>query len=145
MPALLMAHEEDPAHKIFRNAGDLDEIEIFNAQVLVGVYERPEGGKTKSGIILSHKTTDEDQFQSKTGIILKMGPNAFKDEKGVWFKDTSFSVGDWVGFRANDGWGMKLLSVDPKSGEKREQLCRLMDDTSIRLRISCLEPSDRIY
>jgi len=145
MPAVLIAHEEDPGHKIFRNAGDLDEIEVFNNQVLVGVYERPENSRTKTGIVLPYQTTDEDKFQSKVGVILKMGPSAFHDKNGVWFANATFNVGDWVGFRANDGWGLKLVSVDPRSGEKREQLCRLMPDTSVLLRVACLEPADRIY
>ena len=145
MPALLMVHDEDPAHKIFRNAGNLDDIEVFNSQVLVGVYQRAEGSRTKGGIIISHKTTDEDQFQSKTGIILKMGPNAFRDEKGVWFKDVGFNVGDWIVFKASDGWGLTLLSFDVETGEKRELLCRLMDDVAVRMRISSDAPADRIY
>lgn len=141
MPALSLIHDEDPGHKILREAGDLDEIEVFNNQVLIGVYQRAEGSKTKSGIIISHKTTDEDQFQSKMGIILKIGPKAFKDDKGFWFQDVTFSVGDWVSFRANDGLAMKLVSFEPK----REQLCRLMVDTSILMRIQSTEPADRIY
>lgn len=144
MPALNLIHDEDPAHKIFREAGDLDEVEIFNHRVLVGVYTRPDGAKTKGGVIITHKTTDDDQFQSKMGIILKIGPNAFKDEKGFWFKEKTFSVGDWIVFKANDGLAMKLLSVDP-AGVKLEQLCRLMDDTSILMRIDAVNPSDRIY
>ena len=78
MPVLNLIHEEDPAHKIMRDAGDLDDIEIFNNKVLVGIYERPEGAKTAGGIIVTHKTTDEDKYQSKTGVILKMGAQAFK-------------------------------------------------------------------
>ena len=141
MPALSLVHDEDPGHKILREAGDLDDIEVFNHRVLVGVYTRPEGSTTKSGLIISHKTTDEDQFQSKVGIILKIGPKAFKDEKGFWFQGVTFNVGDWVSFKASDGLAMKLVSFDPK----REQLCRLMEDSSILMRISSTEPADRIY
>lgn len=145
MPAMLLVHDEDPAHKIFRDSGGLEDIEVFNNQVLAGVYQRAEGSKTKGGIIVSHKTTDEDRFQSKTGVILKMGPRAFKDENGVWFKDVVFNVGDWIAYRASDGWGLTLISVDPKTGEKRELLCRLLDDIHVRMRISSPTPADRVY
>ena len=141
MPALSLVHDEDPGHKILREAGDLDEIEVFNHRVLVGVYERPAETKTKGGILISEQTVSEDKFQSKVGIILKMGPKAFHDDKGFYFQDVTFNVGDWVAFRSNDGLAMKLVSAEPK----REQLCRLMEDTSILMRISSIEPADRIY
>jgi co-chaperonin GroES (HSP10) len=140
VPIVAIHHEKDPREAIVEQAGDLSDIEVFNNQVLVGVYIRPE--KTKSGLILTHKTTDEDKYQSKTGVILKMGPTAFEDPRDIWFRDASFEEGDWVVYRASDGWTVTLVSQDPKTGEKRELLCRLMDDTSIRMRA---QTPDRVY
>ena len=56
MPPMIMAHEVDPKQKLLKEIGDLSKVEIFNNQVLVAVYIRPQ--KTKSGIYLSDKTTD---------------------------------------------------------------------------------------
>lgn len=137
MPVFAFSHTEDPKEKIFRKIGNLDGHEVFNSQVLVGVYQRPEETKTKSGLVISVKTTGEDRFQSKVGVILKMGPSAFRDEKGVWFKDQEMNAGDWVVYRASDGWSVSIPLEAPETGDERTQgfLCKLMDDTAIRMRI----------
>ena len=69
MKQLQMDHDGDPKQNLINEVGDISDIEIFNNQILVGVYIRPE--KTKSGIYLSDKYRDEDKFQSKVGLILK--------------------------------------------------------------------------
>ena len=142
MPIYKVHHDKDPSERIFAKAGDLSEYEVFNSQVLVGVYIRPE--KTASGLIMTTKTRDEDKFQGKVGVILKMGPRAFKDDNGVWFKDEdgrdiTFDIGDWVVFRASDGWAITLPlngpSDDTDADGGKGFLCRLMDDVAIRMRI----------
>lgn len=137
MPVFAFSHTEDPKGKIFRKVGNLDNVDVFNSQVLVGVYQRPEEAKTKSGLLVTHLTTGEDRFQSKVGVILKMGPSAFRDERGVWFKDQEMQVGDWVVYRASDGWSLGLPVDVPETGDERTKgfLCKLMDDTAIRMRI----------
>ena len=62
MPATLIVHETDPAELIKDRAGNLREIEVFNNQVLVGVYQREAESKTAGGIILTDKTSDEGQI-----------------------------------------------------------------------------------
>ena len=137
MPIYKVHHDKDPSERIFAKAGDLSEYEVFNSQVLVGVYIRPE--KTASGLIMTTKTRDEDKFQGKVGVILKMGPRAFKDDNGVWFKDAVFNVGDWVVFRASDGWAITVPimpgTADDTDIDGKGFLCRLMEDTAIRMRI----------
>jgi co-chaperonin GroES (HSP10) len=90
----------------------------------VAVYIRPE--KTKSGIILSDKTRDEDRYQSKVGLIVKKGPSAFVDDDGKWFSGLDVNEGDWIVFRPSDGWNITVNGT----------LCRMLDDMSIRARIS---------
>lgn len=141
MPAVLMVHEEDPAERIWRIAGNLDEVDVFNNQVLVGVYQREAETKTKSGLILAHQTTDEDRFQSKVGLILKMGNGAFYDPTERWFVEQDMFPGNWVVFRPSSGWNLTLISQD-KNGKKQELLCRMVDDTAILGRVS--DP-DRVY
>lgn len=123
MPAMLMLHEEDPREVAIREVGDISDIEIFNNQVLVVIYERPE--KTVSGLYITDKNRDEDKFQSKVGLIVKMGPDAFKDEDEKWFKDVEFNLADWVVYRPSDGWS---ISVNKKA-------CRMLDDVHIRARV----------
>ena len=119
-----MDHDGDPKQKLIDEVGDISDIEIFNNQILVGVYIRPE--KTKSGIYLSDKYRDEDKFQSKVGLILKMGPSAFNDETGEWFEGIAFNNHDWVVFRPSDGWSVTVNGV----------LCRMLSDTQVKARIT---------
>jgi co-chaperonin GroES (HSP10) len=123
MPPMKMKHAVDPAKEIQAKVGDLKNIELFNMQVLVGIYVRPQ--MTASGILLTDKTIDEDNYQGKVGLVLKTGPSAFVDETGKWFNGQKIKVGDWVVFRPSDGWA---VSVNGKS-------CRILDDLSIKARI----------
>lgn len=127
MPATEMLHTLDPVEAIKAAVGPLDGIDIYHNQVLIGIYQRPE--KTVGGIILpdyTGGTRDEDKWQGKVGLILKMGPNALVDPDGVWFKDVDLKVGDWVFFRPSDGWNVTINKV----------MCRILDDTVIRGKIS---------
>jgi len=129
MPAMIMMHEKDPAEMLRQEVGDLTNVEIFNNQALVAVYIRPQ--KTKSGIILTDKTTDEDRHQSKIGLVIKKGASAFEDD-GKWFKGVTINEGDWIIFRPSDGW---QITVNGK-------LCRILDDISVRGRV---DHPDRIW
>jgi len=124
MSNIVMLHETDPKAVLLKDVGDVSHIEVFNMQVLVAVYIRPE--KTKSGIILSDKTRDEDRYQSKVGLIIKKGPSAFVDESDKWFSGIDVKEGDWIVFRPSDGWNITINGT----------LCRMLDDMSIRARIS---------
>jgi co-chaperonin GroES (HSP10) len=130
MPAMLMEHEVDPAKNLSDSVGDISKVEVFNNQLLVAVYVRPQ--KTKSGIYLTDKTTDEDRYQSKVGLVLKKGPMAFDDNTGQWFKDVEIEVGDWIVFRPSDGWSITVNNV----------LCRMIDDTNIKGRV---DNPDRVW
>ena len=124
MPSMIMQHEVDPADKLKKEIGNLSNVEIFNNQILVAVYIRPQ--KTKSGIYLSEKTVDEDRFQSKIGLVVKKGPTAFIDENDTWFKGLEINEGDWVIFRPSDGWQITVNNV----------LCRMLEDTVVRGRVN---------
>ena len=124
MPHMTMDHEIDPREKLKQEVGDLSGVEIFNNQILCAVYIRPK--KTKSGIYLADQTTEEDRYQSKVGLILKMGPQAFVDETNSWFSGNEAKVDDWIVFRPSDGWSIVVNGV----------LCRILDDTSVRGRTS---------
>jgi co-chaperonin GroES (HSP10) len=103
---------------------------VFNNQLLVAVYVRPQ--KTKSGLYLTDKTTDEDKYQSKIGLVLKMGDSAFNDTSGEWFGGVEINEGDWVIFRPSDGWSITVNG----------QLCRMIDDVNVKGRV---DQPDRVW
>jgi co-chaperonin GroES (HSP10) len=117
-----MEHEIDPKQKILDEIGDISNIEIFNNNILVAVYQRP--AKTKSGIFLTDKTTEEDRFQSKVGLLVKIGPRAFEPNDEGWFDGVKFDLNDWITFRPSDGWNITVNGV----------LCRMLSDTQVRAR-----------
>jgi co-chaperonin GroES (HSP10) len=118
-----MDHVDDPKEAIKKAVGSLDGYEIFNNQILVAVYIRPE--KTKSGIYLPDRTRDDDKTQSKVGLVLKKGPQAFVDDTNSWFAGVDVNVDDWIFFRPSDGWSVTINDV----------LCRILEDTTVRGRI----------
>lgn len=130
MSNIAMLHEKDPKEVLLEQIGDLSKIEVFNMQVLVAVYIRPE--KTKSGLYLSDKARDEDRYQSKVGLIIKKGPTAFVDKDGEWFSGLDIKEGDWIVFRPSDGWNITVNGT----------LCRMLDDMSVRARI---EHPDQVW
>jgi len=122
MPHMMMSHDENPKNKLLEDLGDLSEVELFHNQVLLAVYIRPQ--KTKSGLYLTDKHTDEDRFQSKVGLLVKSGPQAFEQD-GNWFSGVDFKDHDWLVFRPSDGWSITVNGV----------LCRIFDDINIRGRV----------
>lgn len=127
---MTMEHEIDPSAVLLKELGELSAVEVFNNQMLVAVYIRPQ--KTKSGIILTSQTTDEDRFQSKVGLVVKKGPNAFKDDTGEWFSGIEINENDWIVFRPSDGWSITVNGV----------LCRMIEDVNIKARI---DQPDRVW
>lgn len=122
---LKMFHEKEPADVIRDDVGDISGYEPFHNLVLVGIYERPE--KTRGGIILTEKTKSEDRYQGIVGLVLKVGPAAFKDDAANKFHGQSVSPGDWVVFRSSDA--AQTLSLNGK-------LCRVLEDSQIKGRVS---------
>jgi co-chaperonin GroES (HSP10) len=119
---MMMSHEEDPRKKLLDELGDITGVELFHNQVLLAVYIRPQ--KTRSGLYLTDKHTDEDRFQSKVGLMVAKGPQAFEQD-GNWFDGLSFKEGDWLVFRPSDGWSITVNGV----------LCRIFDDINIKGRV----------
>lgn len=122
MPHMKMDHEIDPKQKLIEELGDISSIELLNNQVLLALYIRPQ--KTKAGLFLTDQHTSEDRYQSKVGLLVKRGPEAFVDD-GNWFKGIEFKEHDWLVFRPSDGWPLTVNGV----------LCRVFDDISIKARV----------
>lgn len=130
MPFMIMEHDQDPKKKLREEVGDVTPFEIFNNQILVAIYVRPQ--KTKAGIFLPDQMRDEDKIQGKVGLVIKKGPSAFVDEGNEWFKDVTVEEDDWVVFRPSDGWSITVNNV----------LCRIIDDTAVRGKV---DAPDRVW
>lgn len=124
MPPMLMKHDTDPADTIRAAIGNLDAIDLFQNQVLIGIYIRP--AKTAGGIILADQTRDEDLYQGKVGLVLKKGPIAFADDDRVSFHGKTAEVGDWIVFRPSDGWALSVNKV----------ACRVLQDVHVRAKVA---------
>lgn len=138
MPSVAMLHEVDPREEILRKVGDLSGVDVFGSDVLVAIYKRPE--KTRSGIILADTTRDEDRFQGKVFLVLKLGPTAYLDDEGNKFRN--IKEGDWVVARASDGWAVTLNSASGVTTRDAAIDCRIITDINIRMRVAS---PDAIY
>lgn len=123
MPQALPAyHATDPKDDIWAEVRPyLDGIRVLGARILVGVYVRPE--KTKSGLLLTARTLDEDRYQGKCGLLLAKGSLAFQDDATHRFGAVTPQVGDWVVFRVGDTFPFEL-------GERR---CRCVEDVDVQM------------
>lgn len=124
MPHMVMTHEKDPKDAILADVGDIDDLKVFHNHVVLAIYMRPE--KTASGIILPDQYRDEDRHQSKVGLVIKMGDDAFTDDTGRWFNGISVGMHDWIVFRPSDGWSITINGV----------LCRCIRDVDARASVS---------
>lgn len=125
-----MEHAADPRAHLLADLGDISGFELFNSQVLVAVYIRP--NKTRSGIYLPDQTTDEDRYQGKVGLIVATGPTAFDPAAEGWFKDLDIRHHEWVVFKPSDGWSVTINGV----------LCRILSDTAVKAR---LDQPDKVW
>ena len=87
-------------------------------RILVLPYKRKE--KTKGGIILTDQSLEESHVASSIGLVLKVGPDAYKDKdrfpNGAWCKEK-----DWIIFGKYAGSRIKI-----EDGE-----VRLMNDDEV--------------
>jgi hypothetical protein len=129
MPALKALHLTDPRQDLWKKVGKLDWIKIRSNQILVAVYERPtEAQYGTMKIHLADKTKEEDRYQGKVGLVIKMGPLAFVDDDDVKFQEhDKCKVGDWIVFRASDGWQLTLTGDGSNA-----QLCRVFVEADIK-------------
>ncbi len=134
MPATLAVHKTDPRKDLLKRVGDISDHELFANAILIAIYLRPDtiqvaGGKS---LIIPNKTQDEDQYQGKVGLVVAKGPSAFVPGEDTDFAGMNVSVGDWVVFRASDGWPITLVR-GPATGDR--VLCRVLTEKDVRARI----------
>lgn len=122
MKALAMLHPTNPADDLRAEvSGLIEQTEVLGPWILVALYKRPD--KTAGGVYLTDRVKDEDIYQGKVGLILKMGDMAFvPDENHQWPEKTP-AVGDWIVFRISDAWPLII----------GKQHCRLVQDVNVRM------------
>jgi hypothetical protein len=97
-------------------------VDVMFNQLLLAIYIRPE----KIGsIIRPNSNVEEDVWQGKAGLVLKVGPNAFEDDGEYNFHGQSVSVGEWVAFKVGDAWALEVGGF----------ACRLVRDSNIKLKV----------
>jgi co-chaperonin GroES (HSP10) len=129
-----MEHVTDPREELIASVGDIDALELYNNQILVAIYKRPE--KTAGGLYLADKTRDEDVYQGKVGLVIKKGPLAFQNDSRNDFQGQDVEVGDWIAYRVQDGWSLGV------NGPNGKVPCRMLEDVHVRMRI---KSPDEIY
>lgn len=114
-----MAHAEDPRQKLLNAIGNMTNIAVMGCQVIVATYKRPEA--TQGGIITKINTEKEDEFQSKVGLVVKLGPRAFVEDADAKFGEPVPKLWDWVIFSPDKGLASSIRGVH----------CRFLQDVHI--------------
>lgn len=109
-------------------SGVLPGFEVFHNQVLVGIYMRGSEKRLANGttLYLTDKSAGEDQWQGKVGLVLSVGPLAFKNDARNDFGGQQVSNQDWIVFRVSDGFPIDINGVH----------CRLLEDVHVKGRIA---------
>jgi hypothetical protein len=119
-----VSQSDDPKTEMMRKVGDLSGVEVMYNMVLVATFIRP--SKTKGGIIRPDQNVEEDVWQGKVGLVMKCGPDAFRDDHDFTFNGQKARLGEWVVFKVGDAW--QLLVGDWP--------CRLVRDSAIKMKLA---------
>lgn len=99
---------------------------ITGSDLLVATYIPP--SITPGGIKLIQKSQQENIFQGKVGLVLQLGPLAFKrDRYNCPWDGLTAKVDDWVMFRFADAWDAYLGGVSIKVLD-HESIRAIVDD-----------------
>jgi len=130
MPITKMLESPDAAkQRVLAGVGDLSGFDLFYHRILVGQYLRPE--RTQGGVFLpegKNTTREEDRYQGKTVLVLKIGPGAFKDVGGLYessYYGQRVEVGDWVLVKPTEGWQLFV----------NDWPCKEIEDSMIMARV----------
>lgn len=118
-----ISKSKDPRQDIFNFIGDLSGMEVIGDRVLVAIYMRPE--TTKGGIIRPDSNKMEDVWQGKVGLVLKWGPDAFRNPENGELYQQRIEPGEWGVFFIGDG----------KPIEVSKAPCRMVKDSNFVAKI----------
>lgn len=99
--------QEDPKQIVLDKLGSsLDEIpDIYGARVLIATAPAPKTVGRSGLIIATDKQKDESRWQCKAGLVIKLGPDAFRYDPrnpGYPWEGPKPQIGDWVFFKSSD-------------------------------------------
>jgi co-chaperonin GroES (HSP10) len=101
---------QDPKKVVMDAVGSaIDEISVFGNRVLVATA--PHCERSKGGIIFTDKAVDENKYQGKVGLVLKMGDAAFSYDGSYEWVGEKPEVGSWVFYRTPDSWECGLNGI----------------------------------
>lgn len=114
-----------PREALLDAVGKVDK--VLTAKVLVATYILP--ARTKGGIIRIDSTIQENEFQGSIGLVIGLGPGAFKDDNIAKFNGVTPKLHDWVLYRPADGLALEIRKVP----------CRLFEDVDIKMIVKAPE------
>ena len=120
----LISNSKNPKMDIMKHIGDLSNVDIKFNMVLMATYFRPQ--KTAGGIIRPDANVQEDEWQGKVGLVLKMGKMAYQDDDETQFQGENVKVGDWAVYKIGDTWSVNINGYP----------CRMIRDSSIKMTVS---------
>jgi len=101
-----ISQSSNPKLAIITAVGDISKVKVGSDLVLLGTYIRNE--KTAGGIIRPKDNVQEDEFQGKVGLVLKVGPIA----SGGWEDDATIGqmaeLHTWVVYQIKDAWPVQI-------------------------------------
>lgn len=131
---------EQQKEQILAALGDLDQYDLLDDQCLIALYAEsnvlfeghdPEGKRVQ--LIGTDNRTTESRYQGKVGLLVKMGPTAFKyHNNGQPYEGVAPKIGDWVVSFPQDGREIWLRTA----GAKHEWVtCRRLSWDRIFMRV----------
>lgn len=122
--------EKGPREAIREALGDMSWYEVFHNLLLIATYIRPE--ITPGGVLLPDRTLAEDRFQGVAGMVLRIGPAAFKDEGHIKFYGVTVKEGDWIVYKPSEAMEQHVR----KQGTGNDGVSvRLIQDIHIKGRV----------
>lgn len=118
-----LSRADDPQKAIIKAVGDLSKENVFSDLVLVGTFIRNE---KHGSLILPKEYLQEDEHQSKVGLVLKVGPYAYSDWEEETKRGQNAQLHTWVVFAIKDTWPVQI----------RDTPCRFVPYDKIRMRLT---------
>lgn len=117
----IVSNSKNPKLEIIKLLGDLSGQKVKFNMVLLATYFRPE--KTAGGIIRPDSNKDEDEWQGKVGLVMKLGPKAYVSDADTDFEGEKVEVGEWAVYKTSDAWSLNINGYP----------CRMIKDSSIKM------------